>query len=81
MTEPASTRHPPELSRAELEGLGARFCADCGSHHEYALLEDARGLAAYRMTADQGRRVAEAEDAESAAQLGRVVEALITRPA
>lgn len=81
MTEPTSTRHPPRLSRKQLEERGARFCADCGSHHEYALVEDDTGLAAYRMTDGEGRRVAEAEDPESAAQLGRVVETLLGRPA
>ncbi|NIP80166.1 MAG: hypothetical protein GWM90_13465 [Gemmatimonadetes bacterium] len=75
MTDSISIRYAERLSRVELEQAGARFCADCGSHQEYALLEaDGGGLAAYRMDRDEGRRVAQAEDAESAAQLGRLVE-------
>lgn len=68
------TRQAERMSRTELERRGARFCADCGSHREYALLEVSDRLAAYRMEGDDGRRVAEAEDRESAAQLGRLVD-------
>lgn len=75
MTESLVTARRERMTRAELEQQGARFCADCGSHREYALLEGEGGaLAAYRMDGDVGRRVAEAADPESAAQLGRLVD-------
>ena len=75
MTESLMTERRERMTRAQLEERGARFCADCGSHREYALLEGENGaLAAYRMDGDLGRRVAEAADAESAAQLGRLVD-------
>lgn len=77
MISPTETRHEDHLSRDELSRRGARFCADCHSHREYALLEGDGGLAAYRMEEDEGRRVAEADDAESAAQLGRLVERVL----
>lgn len=70
-------RHAEHLSRDQLLEHGARFCTDCHSRHEYALVDDDVGLAAYRMEADRGRRVAEATDAESAAQLGLLIERVL----
>ncbi|MFW5947224.1 MAG: hypothetical protein ACOCUW_01920 [Gemmatimonadota bacterium] len=73
------SHYPEHMTRDDLERRGARFCADCHSHHEYALLQDQAGLAAYRMEDDDGHRVAEAVDGESAAQLGRLVDHFLVR--